>query len=200
MAKEPKESLKLEQDPTEESGELSEETGAGPETAFAQTEVEPEAPPSAEDEIQRLKLQLDEYKDLFLRKAAEFENFKKRKQQEYASLIITATEALIIELLPVMDDLDRLLENTAAKENNSNTSESLQRGALLIRDKIMDLLQGRGLKAIESVGTPFDPELHEALMQEQNSGREPGIVLKEFTRGYRLGDKVIRHAQVVVSG
>jgi molecular chaperone GrpE len=200
MAKEPKESLKLGKDPTEESSELSEDMSAGPETAIAQAEVAPEAPPSPEDEIQRLKLQLDEYKDLFLRKAAEFENFKKRKQQEYASLIITATEALIIELLPVLDDLDRLLENAAAKDNNSNNSESLQRGALLIRDKIMDLLQGRGLKAIESVGTPFDPELHEALMQEQNSGREPGIVLKEFTRGYRLGDKVIRHAQVVVSG
>lgn len=200
MAKEPKESLKLEKDPTEESGELSEETGAEPETVIAQAEVAPEAPSSSEDEIQRLKLQLDEYKDLFLRKAAEFENFKKRKQQEYASLIITASEALIIELLPVLDDLDRLLENAAAKDHHSNNSESLQRGALLIRDKIMDLLQGRGLKAIESVGTPFDPDLHEALMQEQNSGREPGIVLKEFTRGYRLGDKVIRHAQVVVSG
>jgi len=199
MSKEQKEPLNLETDPAAESGELSEETASGSEPAISQAEVEPELPPSPDDEIQQLKLQLDEYKDLFLRKAAEFENFKKRKQQEYVALTTSATEALIVELLPALDDLDRLLENAGAGENNKENSESLRRGARQIRDKIMDLLQARGVKAIESVGTLFDPELHEALMQEQNSG-EPGIVLKEFRRGYRLGVKVIRHAQVVVSG
>ena len=200
MSKEPKEPLNLEKDPAEESGEISEETVASSEPAISRAEVEPAPPPSPEDEIQRLKIQLDEYKDLFLRKAAEFENFKKRKQQEYSNLITSATEALIVELLPALDDLDRLLENAATGENNKENSESLLRGARLIRDKIMELLQARGVKAIESVGTPFDPELHEALMQEQNSEGEAGIVLKELTRGYRLGDKVIRHAQVIVSG
>jgi len=197
MSKEPKESLNLEKDPAEESEEIPEETAASSEPTISRAEVEPEPRPSPEDEIQQLKLQLDEYKDHFLRKAAEFENFKKRKQQEYSNLIASANEALIVELLPVLDDLDRFLEN-AAPENDSS-HETLQRGAQLIRGKIMDLLQARGLKAIESVGTPFNPELHEAIMQQQESG-EPGMVLQELTRGYRLREKVIRHAKVVVSG
>jgi len=200
MSKEKRESLNLEKDPTAESSEVSEETASGSEPAISQAEVEPAPLPSPEDEIQQLKLQLDEYKDLFLRKAAEFENFKKRKQQEYAAVITSVTEGLIADLLPALDDLDRLVDNAAAGENPIENSESLLRGARLIRDKIMVLLQARGVKAIESVGTPFDPELHEAIMQQPESGSEPGIVLQEFARGYRLGEKVIRHAQVVVSG
>jgi molecular chaperone GrpE len=149
-----------------------------------------------EEEIQRLKLELDEYKDLFLRKAAEFENFKKRKQGEFAALINSAEESLIAELLPVLDDLQRLLQHTQDEQWNR---EAFLRGSQLIHDKLTDLLTSRGLRPIEAVGTPFNPELHEALLQQSEGGVEPGMVLQEHLRGYRLGDKVLRHTQVVVS-
>jgi molecular chaperone GrpE len=199
MPKAPKELIKEDKDRSEEIADPSVHPNEA-EEPVSSAEPETEIVPSPEEEIQRLRLQLDEYKDLFLRKAAEFENFKKRRQQDYSALMTNAHEALILELLPVLDDLDRLLANATFEENGSEATASLLRGAKLIRDKLLDLLQARGLKAIESVGMPFDPELHEALMQQQDSGSEPGMVLQEFARGYRLGEKVIRHAQVVVSG
>ncbi|TKJ41109.1 nucleotide exchange factor GrpE [candidate division LCP-89 bacterium B3_LCP] len=147
-----------------------------------------------DDERQNLKLELDEYKNLYLRKAAEFENFKKRKQQEFQSLIRSAGEALINDILPVLDDFDRLL---ASGEEDDETS--LLEGAKLIREKLWESLEARGLKPIDAVGHPFDPEYHEALMQQEEDGTEAGIVLQEHQRGYLLGDRVIRHAKVVVS-
>ena len=155
--------------------------------AAEREEIEP-----AED-IQQIRLELDEYKNLYLRKAAEFENFKKRKQQEFQALIQSAEDALIVDLLPALDDFDRFLASNEADR------DSLMQGAQFIRDKLWDALAARGLKPIESVGNPFDPELHEALMQQEEDGVEPGVVLQEHQRGYRLGDRVIRHAKVVVS-
>lgn len=166
-------------------------------TVPIQEESEETAPADPQAEIQQLRLELDEYKNLFLRKAAEFENFKKRRQQEFAALINSAEESLIAELLPVLDDFDRLLASVSPEESNN---DSFIRGAQLMRDKLMDILGARGLRAIDSVGHPFDPELHEALMEQKEGGTEPGMVLQEHLRGYRLGEKVIRHAQVVVSG
>mgnify|MGYP005834413525 FL=1 len=153
-----------------------------------------------EEQIAQLKLEVDEYKDLYLRKAAEFENFKRRKQLEFTSLLNSASEALITALLPILDDFDRLIENVRQVNHDAEAMKQELRGAELIRDKLLEVLTARGLKPIESVGMPFDPELHEAMLQQQDSGAEAGIVLQEFQRGYRLGDKVIRHAKVVVSG
>jgi molecular chaperone GrpE len=147
-----------------------------------------------EDEVGMLRLELNEYKNLYLRKAAEFENFKRRKQLEFQTLIKSAGEALISELLPVLDDFDRFLSSEGNGDN-----ESLLEGARLMREKLWECLVTRGLQPIESLEKPFDPELHEALMQEEREGIEPGIVLQEHLRGYRLGDRVIRHAKVVVS-
>jgi molecular chaperone GrpE len=161
----------------------------------------PETPPlDPEEQISRLKLELDEYKDLYLRKAAEFENYKRRKQLEFTALLNSASEALITALLPILDDFDRLIENVRQNNSDSEAVKQELRGAEMIRDKLLEVLTARGLKPIESVGMPFDPELHEAMLQQQDSGTEAGIVLQEFQRGYRLGDKVIRHAKVVVSG
>ncbi|RJP77656.1 MAG: nucleotide exchange factor GrpE [Candidatus Zixiibacteriota bacterium] len=157
---------------------------------------EPSGAIDLDEEIQRLRLELDEYKNLYLRKAAEFENFRKRKQQEFSALVATAEESLVSDLLPVLDDLQRLL---ATAQDESWSRESFLRGAQMIHDKMMDILAARGLKPLEAAGMPFDPNLHEALMQQHESGAEPGTVLQEFLRGYRLGDKIIRHAQVVVS-
>lgn len=188
-----KETIKNSEDVEEKSADSDEEAPdavavAEPEEPSEQELVEPE------DEFQLLRLELDEYKNLYLRKAAEFENFKKRKQQEFQALINSAGEALISDLLPVLDDFDRFLAS-GEEENN----EGLFEGARLIREKLWEALASRGLQPIESLDKPFDPELHEALMQEEREGVEPGIVLQEHQRGYRLGDRVLRHAKVVVS-
>ena len=151
------------------------------------------APAESPEAIQQLRLELDEYKNLYLRKAAEFENFKKRKQAEFKALIQSAEESLIASLLPVLDDFDRVQTN-----HNADVKNLLQ-GVQLIRDKLWDTLAARGLQAIESVGNPFDPQLHEAIMQQEEDGTEPDVVLQEHERGYRLGEKVIRHSKVVVS-
>ncbi|MBU1880832.1 nucleotide exchange factor GrpE, partial [bacterium] len=172
-------------EPDEES--VSVEAGA---------ETEPAAEPdvaSLKQQLAVVKLELDEYKNYYLRKAAEFDNFKKRKQQEFLILVRTAEENLISELLPVLDDLERV------EANESDDAPALMQGIGLIRGKMNSVLQSQGLEPIEAVGKPFDPELHEALLQQEQEGAEPDIVLQEHQRGYRLGDKVIRHAKVVVS-
>jgi molecular chaperone GrpE len=171
---------------------------------FEGTEIEPQEPqettqlpaPDYPEQIQQLKLELDEYKDLFLRKAADFENYKKRKQAECSVIARSTEEQLISQLLPVLDDFERLFYNA---EEEQYDREAFLRGAKLIYDKLMKMLEARGVKAVESVGQPFDPQLHEAILQQPQSGVEPGTVLQEYERGYRLGDKVVRHAKVVVS-
>ncbi len=159
----------------------------------AQTTQEAEEEADLQEQIRQLRLELDEYKNLYLRKAAEFENFKKRKQVEFQTLIRSAEESLIESLLPVLDDFDRI------NAEDGGDRESLLQGVRLIREKLWNTLASRGLQPIEAVGKPFDPELHEAVMQREAEDVEPHTVLEEHQRGYRLGDKVIRHSKVIVS-
>jgi molecular chaperone GrpE len=168
----------------------------GDDTEASETKDSEASATELTDQLRQLKLELDEYKDLFLRKAADFENFRKRKQQESSSIARVTEENLIIQLLPVLDDFERLF-STAEEEKYDR--ETFLRGARMIYDKLNTLLTARGLKPLEAVGQPFDPQLHEAVMQQPQSGVEPGTVLQEYARGYRLGDKVIRHGKVVVS-
>ena len=181
------------------SKELEEKTSDNPEEESSTTESEVIKDTSSEeivdieDQLNQVRLELDEYKNLYLRKAAEFENFKKRKQRDFQSLIKSAGEALITDILPILDDFDRFL----ATENSNN--ESFLEGARLIREKLWESLAARGLQPIPAVGNPFDPEIHEAIMEQKEEGSEPGLVLQEHQCGYRLGDKVIRHAKVIVS-
>jgi molecular chaperone GrpE len=171
---------------------IHQETQAGDEAESVSAEISDPL-----EQIQQLKLELDEYKDLYLRKAADFENFRKRKQLEASSLARNTEEIMIASLLPILDDFERLFSNAA--EEQLDPEAPFLRGARLIYDKMINLLTARGLKPLEAMGQPFDPDLHEAIMQQPQSGVEPGIVLQEFARGWRLGDKVIRHAKVVVS-
>ena len=108
-------------------------------------------------------------------------------------MVQSAEESLITSMLPVLDDFDRV------QANDNTEIETLLQGVQLIRDKLWDILATRGLQAIESVGSPFDPQLHEAIMQQQEDGTEADIVLQEHEPGYRLGEKVIRHSKVIVS-
>jgi len=139
--------------------------------------------------------QLAQYKDLFLRKAAEFENYKKRADNESATIIRFANEDLIGEIIPVLDDFERFLKSAKEQKNH----EVLSRGVELVYQKLLKTLESQGVKAFETVGKEFDVHYHDALMQVHREGVPPHIILEEVEKGYLLFDKVIRHAKVVVS-
>ncbi len=139
--------------------------------------------------------QVEMYKDLMYRKAAEFENYKKRAENESASIVRYANEALISELIPVLDDFERSLK--AAK--SSKDFDSLFRGIELIHQKLVKNLEKRGVKSFETVGKEFDVAFHDALLQIPREDVAPHTVLEEVEKGYSLHDKIIRHAKVIVS-
>lgn len=139
--------------------------------------------------------QADIYKDLLYRKAAEFENFKKRAENELGSVVKFANESLIGDLLPVLDDFERSLK--AAK--TSKEFDSLYRGIELIYQKLVKNIEKRGVKSFETVGKEFNVDFHDALLQIPREDVAPHTVLEEIEKGYTLRDKVIRHAKVIVS-
>jgi len=164
------------------------------------SEDQPQAQPSTEANDLAAKLveaekQADTYKDLLYRKAAEFENYKKRAENEVASVIKFANESLIGELLPVLDDFERSIK--AAK--TSKEFDSLYRGLELIYQKLVKNLEKRGVKSFDTVGKEFNVDFHDALLQVPREDVAPHTVLEEIEKGYTLHDKVIRHAKVVVS-
>ena len=132
---------------------------------------------------------------MLLRKAAEFENYKKRVDNESATIIKFANEDLIGEIIPVLDDFERFLKSAKEQKNH----EVLSRGVELVYQKLLKTLESQGVKAFETVGKEFDVHYHDALMQVHREGVPPHIILEEVEKGYLLNDKVIRHAKVVVS-
>ncbi len=136
------------------------------------------------------------YKDRWMRLAAEFENYKKRRAREFEILVQSASEDVIRDLLPILDGVGRAL---AHSENGDTESEGFQEGIKMIMEQFPRVLYNRNLKEIETIGKPFDPTVHEALMQMPSEIYDAGIVSDEIEKGYSLGDKVLRPAKVVVS-
>lgn len=159
----------------------------------SQTELTEAAAPNLQ--VEELQKQVDQYKDMLLRKAAEFDNYKRRIENETTNIVRFATESLIDDLLPVLDDFERSLKHS----KESKESDALVKGVELIYLKLVKVLEGRGVKAFETVGKEFSVEYHDALMQMPKKDLPPHIVIEEVEKGYMLNDKVIRHAKVVVS-
>jgi len=152
-------------------------------------------PVSQEDEVAKLNREIEELKDKYLRQVAEFENFKKRNARERLELIQTAGKEVISALLEVLDDCDRAEKQMQATDD----AASIKEGAHLIFTKLRNILQARGLKAMESIGTEFDPDRHEAITQIPAPSEDmKGKVVDEVQKGYYLNDKLIRFAKVVV--
>jgi molecular chaperone GrpE len=149
--------------------------------------------------IQELEAHLAQVKDQLLRKAAEFENYKKRTDTEIASIIRFASEDLIVKLLPVLDDFERSLKSAQQTGGTSSPGNAILKGVELIFNKMKKILETQGVTHLEVVGKPFNPEYHDALMQVHQEGVPAHTVLQEVEKGYLLHDKVIRHARVVVS-
>lgn len=148
-----------------------------------------------QNEINQLKEELNQWKDKFLRKMAEFDNYKKRIQQDQIQLVKYANEKLIKDLLPIIDDFERSL--TFSKDELKNNS--ILQGVEMVYNKLMKILSDYGLKKIEALNQPFDFNYHEALLQVPKDGVEPLTVIEEVEKGYLLNDKVIRHSKVIVS-
>jgi molecular chaperone GrpE len=148
---------------------------------------------SGEDE--QLKEELQTQKDKYLRLFAEFDNFKKRSARENIELRQTAGKEIITSLLDVLDDMDRAERQLQSAGNIDQVKEGIQ----LVFSKLRNTLQSRGLKAMQSIGTDFDVEKHEAITEVPvQDEKQKGKVIDEVQKGYYLNDKIIRFAKVVV--
>ncbi len=148
-----------------------------------------------EEEIVELKQQVGELKDKYLRIYAEFENFRKRSVREKLDMMKTAAQDTMSVLLPVLDDFDRAKKSA----DSADSEEKFTEGIELLYHKIYNVLENKGLESMNSTGEAFDPELHEAITEIPAPTEEmKGKVIDTIEKGYKLKDKIIRHAKVVV--
>ena len=146
-------------------------------------------------EIEELNIQLAESKDKHLRLFAEFDNFKKRNIRERMDLLKNAGQGVLSAMLPIVDDFDR----AKATADDEKTEESFSEGITLVYNKLYNVLEGKGLKKMESTGEAFDPELHEAITKIPAPTEEmKSKVIDTIESGFYLNEKIIRHAKVVV--
>jgi len=148
-----------------------------------------------EEKVKALELEINQYKELALRKAAEFENYKRRTENDQLNLLKYAAESVIIKLLSTVDDLERSLAHMTDESDVDKIKEGIQ----LVYNKLIKTLDEQGVKKMESIGKPFSVEFHEALMQRADDSVPPHTVIDELETGYMYKDRVIRHAKVIVS-
>lgn len=144
------------------------------------------------EKLSKTKDELEEIKDRHTRLIAEFENLKKRSAKEREGLYNSIIADIISAFLPVIDNLEKAAEA-------ESKDEEYKKGIELVLKQFKDVLEANGVKQIEAVGQPFDPELHEAvsMIQDENLGEK--IVAQEYRKGYKIGNKVIRHSMVIVA-
>ena len=151
-------------------------------------------PVAEESEFEKLKAQLDELNDRYLRQAAEFDNFRRRNAKERVELIQTAGRDVIADLLDVLDDSERAQKQMELADDVTQIKEGVQ----LVFSKLRTTLSGKGLRPMNAVGQEFNPDLHEAVTQI-DAGEDLKVkVVDEIQKGYYLNDKIIRFAKVVV--
>lgn len=147
------------------------------------------------EEIKRLQEAADEYQGRLLRVQADYDNFRRRTLKEKEDLAQYATSKLVTELLPVLDNFERALATAPAGEE----SGAFSKGVNMIFRQLEGVLKSEGLTPMETVGQPFNPEFHQAIMQVESDEYEEGIVTEEVQKGYLLKNKVLRPAMVKVS-
>jgi molecular chaperone GrpE len=164
--------------------------------ASMEQQVEPEQNvPTLEQQLEQVQAALEKEKKEYLFLMADFDNFRKRQIKEKADILKNAAEKTLAGILPIVDDFERGLD--AIK--GANDAESVKEGIVLIYNKLIKYLSENGVQQIESTGTDFDTELHEAIATIPSPTPElKGKVVDTTTKGYKLNDKVLRHAKVVV--
>jgi len=179
----------------DEPNKISEQEENKSEELGQNENIDADAAEKSEAKIAELEVQLKEWQDKFLRKAAEFENYKRRTENDQFNLINYAAESFITKLLPVVDDFERSMEHIDNLENNKSVKEGIK----LVYEKLLKLLNEQGVKKMQTKGEPFNVDFHDALMQRKDTSVPPHTVLEEVESGYLYRDKVIRHAKVIVS-
>lgn len=158
-------------------------------------EAEKSAEETSEDKIQKLEAELQEWKNSYTRKLAEFQNFTKRKENEVAEMRKYASEGIIVKLLDNVDNLERAVD--ASKE--SQNFDSLIEGVNMILNNLKHLLAEEGVEEIEAAGKEYDPYEHKAMITENKEELDDNMVVQVFQKGYKMKGKVVRPAMVTVN-
>jgi len=157
----------------------------------------PDAPatPAEDASPEALKEELTRCRDRLLRTAAEFDNYRRRTERERRELTDRTVEALLLDLVGLVDDFERAL-SVEAREGGA---AAYRQGVELIHRRVLDVLGRRGVTPVDAVGTDFDPNVHQAVATEAAGDRRDGEVVEQFRRGYMIGDRLLRPAMVKVA-
>lgn len=167
-----------------------------PETAVSEEKPEQDGSEAAEvDEVAALKEELEAEQNKYLRLLADYDNFKRRVQKDRQDAEKFRAQSLLADLLPVLDNFERAL----SVETKSEESASLLKGVEMVQKSLLEAVKREGLEEVKAVGEPFDPNFHQAVMQEKDENAEPGAVLMELQKGYTLKGRVLRPAMVKVN-
>jgi molecular chaperone GrpE len=188
MSKHKKDKQKDDKNLKKENEEIKSET-------LENEELDSEMVDDSDTKIAELEMQVKELHEKVLRKAAEFENYKRRTENDQFNLLNYAAESFITKLLPIVDDFERSMDHIDDLKN----SNSVKDGIILVYEKLQKLLVEQGVKKMQTKGEPFNVDYHDALMQRKDDSVPPHTVLEEIESGYLYRDKVIRHAKVIVS-
>lgn len=173
----------------------SQQASANDDTKEKETGVVDDNAETETDKLAAALAEIDSLKDKYLRQVAEFDNYRKRTLKEKTELILNGGEKVLSALLPVLDDLDRAMQNI----EKSTDVETLKEGVSLIMDKLTKTLQGQGLQKMDAIGKMFDTDFHEAVaLIPSTEESQKNHVIDCVQPGYMLNEKVIRHAKVVV--
>lgn len=167
------------------------DTAVTSETAGEETSEEP----SLEEQLAQAKAEAADYKDRWMRSQAEFANARKRMEKQRLDTYNNAKAEIVLQLLPVLDDFERAVNNAPENVREDNWYEGIE----LVEKKLKGVLENLNVTSVTAVGAPFDPNWHEAISQEASEEHESGVVSRELQKGYKIGDKVIRPALVVVA-
>ncbi|MHD0397574.1 nucleotide exchange factor GrpE [Staphylococcus simulans] len=148
-----------------------------------------------ENEIQQLKDELKEQEEKYLRLYAEFENYKRRIQNENQTLKTYQAQSVLTDILPTIDNIERALQI----EGDDESFKSLQKGVQMVYESLLRALEENGLEKIEALGQQFDPNFHQAVMQDNDDSYESGEVTQELQTGYKLKERVLRPSMVKVN-
>jgi molecular chaperone GrpE len=179
--------------------EEEEQTAASEETENVESVESAETSENSEksevDPLEKAQAEIEELKDKYLRSVAEFDNYRKRTLKEKAELILNGGEKAVSAILPIIDDMERAIENGTKTDDPTVLREGME----LIYNKMMKSLEGLGVKKIETDGADFNTDIHEAVAMVPGMGDDKkGKVIDCLQAGYQLNDKVIRHAKVAV--
>ena len=200
MGKDKEIKVQFNDDDEQPDSDNNDETVEAPEDAAGESEnssdaaVETETAPELTEE-EKLTAQVTELEDRLLRSAAEFDNFKKRTVRRFEEIVRSANDGILLQLLDVVDNFERALDHG----NEQADLEGYCEGMKLIYEQLTTLLDKHEVSPIDAVGRPFDPNLHEAVMQTESDEYPEGTVAIEMSKGYRQGGRILRHSKVGVS-